>query len=401
MTDKEKEKLLNAFEIPDPDRKKQFAYEFRKRTPEKVRKPLFPIIIKTVASAAMLALVIGAITRLPKHEPDMYRNTDSVAVTTDITSSSVSSQTTEENSAAVTTTADKKGVKKTTSVTQTVSTNAAKTDEKKTVTTEAENNNENNEPDQPERTTRAHTTKPHTSRTTASHDIPHHTSTSTKPAPQQLTTVTTDTPGISGAKEENGDNDMTVELDVTYNIRSEILTVKDLVPGSDKGVGDGNDSISPVGAPVEQMIKQLYNDSYDVILAKVDKIVYTSIDGEPYTAENLTVDEVFKGSLNNNDKITLFVSGGYMSAEDYIRHHKFIFLPDAESYSIFDDGGCRGKEYVGDTYLFFIKETESSEFPSGSYELVTPGDTAIFRQSGDSYVSMHDDWLSLDISSLY
>ena len=55
-----------AFGIPEPDRKKQFTEEFRQRSHDKVKKPLLPIIMRTAASAAMLALVIGAVTHLPK-----------------------------------------------------------------------------------------------------------------------------------------------------------------------------------------------------------------------------------------------------------------------------------------------------------------------------------------------
>ena len=406
MTDKEKEKLLEAFEIPDPDRKKQFADEFRKRTPEKMRKPLLPLVIKTLASAAMLALVIAAITRLPKQEPNMSQDTDEVAVTTENTSAEVSARTTADTSSASTTTSAVKGSKNTTVTTKTVSadqndqnvktTDADKTpddnegDDNTAPRVTAKTNRPNNDPTTPR------TTKTTPVRTTDSHESQHSAST-TKPSPQPIST-TTATP-ITG--EITYGRDMTVDLDVTYDIRDEILTAADLVQsdgnGSSDGLPSGNDKS---GVSADEKIRQMFDDSYDVILAKVDKIVYTSIDEEAYTAENLTIREVFKGNLKTDDKITLFISGGYISAEDYIKIHKYIFLPDAENYSIFDDGGCDGKEYVGDTYLFFIKNGSSS-FPHNSFELISRGDEAVFRQAGDIYVSMHDESLSLDISSLY
>lgn len=408
MTDKEKEKLLEAFEIPDPDRKKQFTNEFRKRTPEKVRKPLFPIVIKTVASAAMLALVIAAITRLPKHDPNMYKETEDVVVTTETTSAASSALTTADISAAVTTTSADKGSKKTTETTKAVSTDRSEKETKTTVTDKVHDddddeittprvttktvrtNNSNND------ITTPRTTKTSSTKTTTSHES-QHPITTTRPSPQFPTTTT----AFAGITDENSyGRDMTVDLDVTYDIRDEILTVADLVQSDGNGSSDGLQNGSEKGGtPADEKIRQLYDDSYDVILAKVDKIVYTSIDGEAYTAENLTVEEIFKGSLRLDDKITLFISGGYMSAEDYIKFHKYLFLPDAENYSVFDDGGCAGKEYTGDTYLFFIKNSSSS-FPHNSYELVGNCDEAVFRKAGDEYVSMHDDSLSLDISSL-
>lgn len=408
MTDKEKEKLLNAFEIPDPDRKKQFAAEFRKRTPEKVKKPLFPVITKAVASAAMLALVIAAITRLPKHNPDEYKDTV-IATTVEASSDNTSSQTNDNNSIAVTTTTVS-GKKVTT--TTTVSDDKTNTDTRTTTTEKIPDENDD-DTTSPRETTRAvrttrnnELTTPRTTKTTSVKTTSHHEAvrtTATTNKHEEIPNVTTVTTTVAAPTfEKSTGRDMTVDIDVEYDIRSEILTVKDLMPESDSSDGNQSNNGSPVvGAPAEQIIKQMFDYSNAVILAKVDKIVYTSIYGEAYTAENITVEEVFKGSLRTDDTITLFVSGGYMSAEDYIKNHKHIFLPEAENYSIFDDGGCMGKEYVGETYLFFIKKTESGEFPHGSYELIYFGDEAIFRCSGDSYVSMHDDTLSLDISSLY
>ncbi|WP_028516437.1 hypothetical protein [Ruminococcus flavefaciens] len=404
MTDKEKEKLLEAFEIPDPDRKKQFADEFRKRTPEKLRKPLLPLVIKTLASAAMLTLVIAAITRLPKQEPNMYQNTDEIAATTENRVIEVSAQTTADTSSAVTTTAADKGGKNTTATTKAVSTDQKDQAEKTTDTDKApDEDDDNTAPRVTAKTNRPNndtatprTTKTTPVRTTDSRESQHSAST-TKPSPQPVSTTTA--APITG--EIIYGRDMTVDLDVTYDIRNEILTAADLVQSDGNGSSDelpsGNDKS---GIPADEKIRQMFDDSYDVILAKVDKIVYTSIDEEAYTAENLTIREVFKGNLKTDDKITLFISGGYISAEDYIKIHKYIFLPDAENYSIFDDGGCDGKEYVGDTYLFFIKNGSSS-FPHNSFELISRGDEAVFRQAGDIYVSMHDESLSLDISSLY
>ena len=397
MTDKEKKKLLDAFDIPDPDRKKQFSDEFRKRKPEKVRKPIFPIVIRTVASAAMLALVICAITRIPKPDTEMFNDNNNVETTTEAASIETSSQTTADNSAVVTTTAVGKDKGKTTSAVQTVSTDPDKTnnEDHQTVTTEADDPG-NDEPEQTE-----HTQKPAKTpsvRTTTTRESSHHLTT-TKPAPQPQTTTVTTASRPSAGEVESGGKDMTVDIDLKYDVRDEILTVEALSSGN--GIGrDGNDEKSGSDIPVDEKIREMFSDSNAVVLAKVNKIVYTSIDGEAYTAENITISEVFKGSLSPEDRITLFVSGGYIPGEEYIKHHRYVLLPDAENYSIYDSGGCAGKEYVGDTYLFFIKNSSSS-FPHGSFELISYGDEAVFRQEGDSYVSMHDDSLALEISSLY
>lgn len=401
MTDKEKKKLLEAFDIPDPDRKKQFSDEYRKRKPEKIKKPIFPLIMRTVASAAMLALVIAAITRIPKPDPDMFNDNNTIETTTAATSIEASVQTTADNSSAVTTTAVGKDKSKTTTASKAVSTDPAKTDDdNSTVTTEADDP-ENNEPEPTEHTQKpARTTKTPSVRITTTRESQHHLTT-TKPAPQsQTTTVTTSSKASTGEVESGATGkDMTVDIDVKYDVRDEILPVEALSSGN--GVGrDGEEKGGNSYTPVDEKIRDMFSDSNAVVLAKVNKIVYTSIDGEAYTAENITITEVFKGSLTPDDRITLFVSGGYINGEEYIKHHRYVLLPDAENYSIYDGGGCAGKEYVGDTYLFFIKNSSSS-FPHGSFELISHGDEAVFRQEDDSYVSMHDDSLSLEISSLY
>ena len=192
MTDKEKKKLLEAFDIPDPDRKKQFSDEYRKRRPEKIKKPIFPLIMRTVASAAMLALVIGAITRIPKPDTDMFNDDNIIETTTAATSIEASAQTTADNSAAVTTTAMGKDKSKTTTASKAVSTDPAKTnDDNSTVTAEADDP-ENNEPEPTEHTQKpARTTKTPSVRITTTRESQHHLTT-TKPAPQpQTTTVTT------------------------------------------------------------------------------------------------------------------------------------------------------------------------------------------------------------------
>ena len=62
MTDKEKRKITEALGIPEPDRKKEFAEEFRRRSEETKKKPIMPIVMRITAAAAMLAVCIGAIT---------------------------------------------------------------------------------------------------------------------------------------------------------------------------------------------------------------------------------------------------------------------------------------------------------------------------------------------------
>ena len=117
-------------------------------------------------------------------------------------------------------------------------------------------------------------------------------------------------------------------------------------------------------------------------------LLYTSIDGFAVTAENLSIVSSYKGDLRENDRITVFFSGGYVPAEKYLEKHSDVFIPAPEEYSVYEKGSSRFPQKKGEQYIFFIKNDESIK--NGAYSPVRSGNTAVFRKIYDNYVSLDD-----------
>ena len=412
MTDKEKLRLSEAFGIPEPDKKKEFIEEFRKRDTEKQKKPVMPIIMRITAAAAMLAVCIGIITHMPKGKtnfgesnpmPIVTETTTEAADTTadtnvEPTTDSIStseSVTTGKDTAAVTTTS--KGDK------------AVATTSAKSGTTPTESR---------PRSTTAASQRPTSSRTTSARTTSARTTsvkvTTTKKPVVTTTSKQTDAAVTMPPKDEQPDypvdpvepieadnaKDMRVSPDFTYDVNGDIIDAGEFAMAGNSPTGpiDGDDS-SGSGKQTAKNIQQMFDNSYAVILAKIDKIVYTSIGGVPMTAENLTVEEVYKGNLRYGDRLTVFMDGGYMPADEYLSTHGLYTHRDIEGCFVYDSCGCRGSQEEGDTLLFFITDGDS-ELPDGAFSPAGNGDIAVFRNRYGRYFSLGDDSMSLTENDL-
>ncbi|WP_297958412.1 hypothetical protein [uncultured Ruminococcus sp.] len=396
MTDKEKLRLSEAFGIPEPDKKKEFIEEFRKRDTEKQKKPVMPIIMRITAAAAMLAVCIGVITHMPKGKtnfgvsdplPIVTETTSEAADTTADTNSEPTTAgistswavTTEKDGAAVTTTA-KDG---------------------KAVTTATAKPGTTSRESRPRSTTAA-SQRPTSARTTSAKVTTTKTGAVTTTSKNDRVIVTTSPPEMEehpvSPIEGNSPKDLTVSPDFTYDVNGDIIDAGEFAVA-------GNSPTEPIEGnegPDKQTaknIQQMFDNSYAVVLAKIDKIVYTSIDGVPMTAENLTVQEAFRGDLKSGDRLTVFMDGGYMPADEYISSHGLYTHRNVEGCFVYDSCGCKGSQEEGDTLLFFIKDG-GSELPDGAFSPVTSGDTAVFRNRYGRYFSLGDNSTSLSENDL-
>lgn len=354
MTDKEKKQLLKAFDITEPDGKEQFAAEFRKRSAEKSVKPILPVMLRLSVCAAMAAVIVGVLAYMPKKP----------SKPTDFGGSDIVTETSSTGTGAVTVT-----------TASTLTYTAVKTTATALSSSAAVTANVSETTAQVVTTAHDITVTAETVQTTAA-----------QPPEEELPPVTTVQTG----------RDMTVMPDVVYEIRDEVLYADSLLKGGATGApGDANGSGL---SPVDKKIQHLFNISYASAIAKVDKIVYTSIDGVAFSAVDITIKKVYKGSLDADDRITVFLSGGYIPAEIFIERYSFINLQDAERYSVFDNGGYSKALTQGDTYLFFIQKG-GNEFPQGSFIPVSDDAGAVFEQRGSSFVSTSDASFSFDISA--
>lgn len=376
MTDKEKKALKEAFDFPEPDRKDEFIAEFTRLSENKDKKRLFPVVMRFAAAAAMLAVIIGVLTHMPKDKTDFGSSNDGIVTVTEApseaesTSASAAAQTTvtaEKNTKADKTTASKvTGSAVTTTKTLTSSkTAAAQTTKSSSAGTAV-------------KTTAAHTTAKQESKNDTT---------------QKPVTTTTAAPDVSDTNQKDSNanensssgRDMTVTPDIIYPLRDKTLTEDQIYPADDTA---GAPSISkPTDNP--DILRSLYNDSSAVVLANVDEMVYTSIDGNAVTAENISIISSYKGSLGEEDRITVFFSGGYIPAEKYTETHSDAYIHSPEEYSVYEKGSSKFQQNKGEQYIFFIRKG-GYDIPDGAYSPVRDGNIAVFKKVYDNYVSVDD-----------
>lgn len=410
MTDKEKKELLDAFGIPEPDRKEEFAEELRLRMSQKEKKRISPIVMRITAAAAMLAVIIGIYAAMPSSPSDIDVSDKIIGTTTTVAYND------ESNNKLITTSDTNNNTIRTTALTVSVhETNVTKT----AANNKASVSDDKNDVSQ-HRLTSAAKTVATVQRTTITHTSPKNekpasgtnttriTPTTAKPTTiirKTTTSYADNAPVITDKTEEAMPvnplyRDMTVAPDVIYTIHGEVVDARHLWNNSYSPVADepekGSDSAPNKAATnFEQKIREMFNNSYAVVLAKIDKIVYTSINGMPFSAENISVQEVFKGSLNYNDIITVYVNGGYMPATEYMENHGYIHIDDPENVTVYDNGGCNGKQETGGTYLFFISN-DDPDIPYGAFSLSADGDEAVFRKRRNKYICLSDENISFN-----
>ncbi len=375
MTDKEKKALREAFDFPEPDRKEEFLAEFARLSVNNNKKRLFPVVMRFAAAAAMIAIIVGVFAFMPKDTVDFGHDKNEIITVTETTSVPTSSAVTAATTAVTTSKAvitDKTTSAKTTSTAVTTAKQAATA---KTVTaqrTEAS-----------QRTTAVRTTAVHTTvRTTSAAE-------KTEAAQKPVTTTTAPPEDIVPPHSGNKDSErnMTVPVDMTYPLREKTLTEDQIYPKDSGFENQGPISSKPVDTSA--LLESMYNDSSAVVLANTDEMLYTSIDGAAVTAENISILSSYKGDLRENDRITVFFSGGYVPAEKYLENHSDVFIPSPEEYSVYEKGESRFPQEKGKQYIFFITKDDESPV-SGAYRPVRNGNIAVFRKIQDNYVSVDD-----------
>lgn len=369
MTDKEKKALREAFDFPEPDRKEEFLAEFARLSVNNNKKRLSPVVMRFAAAAAMIAIIVGVFAFMPKDTVDFGHDKNEIITVTETTSVPTSSAVTAATTAVTTAKAvrtDKTTSAKTISTAVTTAKQAATA---KTVTAQ--------------RTTAVRTTAVHTTvRTTSAAEK---TEATQKPVTTTTASKSEDIVPPYGGNNDSG-RDMTVSVDMTYPLREKTLTEDQIYPKDSGFENQGPISSKPVDTSA--LLESMYNDSSAVVLANTDEMLYTSIGGFAVTAENLSIVSSYKGDLRENDRITVFFSGGYVPAEKYLEKHSDVFIPAPEEYSVYEKGSSRFPQKKGEQYIFFIKNDESIK--NGAYSPVRSGNTAVFRKIQDNYVSVDD-----------
>ncbi len=378
MTDKEIKKLTEAFGIPEPDRKKEFSAEFLMRSTEKKHKPLMPLILRFAAIPAMLAVITGVILLMPKNKLNFEHDNNNIPLVTQTSSATDITVTTTRTNETVT----QKSVTTTTAATSknelSVSTTASSEITAASTTSTRRSGRQTN------KTTtflRPASTLSSTRQTTTTH---------TQIAKQEESSSSTTSSGNNeqGNSVERNGRDLTVSPDTQYDVRDNIIRRERLMESDSNAGPDFAGVVDPTpSTPIDQNLQVLFDNSYNVVLAKIEKIVYTSIDGEILTAENIIIERSYKGDLAPEDKITVYMNGGYMPAEEFISYYPDYSINDSENFSILDNSSHITNHSEGSSFLFFIKKG-TGNLPNGVYRTSLNDGNSVFGIDNGFYYSL-------------
>ena len=389
MTDREKKALTEAFGFEEPDRKDDFVQEFMKLDSGKVKKPIFPTALKFAAAAAMMAAVIGTAVTMPK-DIKQFGNIDTVTES----NGTVTTASDNENSEPVTT-AKSIVTSKSTSMTASKTTVTSS----KTVTTTASS----------AKTSEAATAA--SAVTTASVKLSvTTTSVSDQSKNERVTTSAAPIKNGEDVSSAPASRDMRVSVDKQYPLRDNIISEDKLItpPSScagQKPAVDGNSedgTFQPKDSDnygINIDISEMYENSCAVILANLDEIVYTSIDGSAFTAENITVSKVYKGDLTENDMLTVFFRGGFLPAEEYAYMYNYPPAEELDGFSVRISGESDGKQEKGRKYIFFLKNS-SYPVPGGAFEPTYNGNMSVFEINQGVCTAVGDERCGFTVSRI-
>lgn len=129
-----------------------------------------------------------------------------------------------------------------------------------------------------------------------------------------------------------------------------------------------------------------------IISARIDSIIYTQRNGSLFTQENVTITDVYRQrtGIGASDMISIYLNGGYIPSEEYLKLHPEYSKVMPEGITIYDKGGNKGVQKEGETYLFFLRS--DPRFSSGyAFSTVTHNDNSVFLYKNGVYRSVYDE----------
>ena len=406
MTNKELEELKNAFDIPEPQHKNEFAEVYLEQL-KKNKPSLFPQIFRFCSAAALCVLALGIFSHfrdtdyLHDHHSEIII-TDTVTSVADTIPADTALPVTSSLKTDNTTPSAASSAHSTVYSASTVSAVSSSSVKNSTAnfTTAAVRSSVSAASPASSDASAVYTTANVSTKTalvTSSVSV----SASSRMTTSKITAVSSST-AASSSVQTTADNNVqpvvtipssssvptekTVSIAVTPSIvySADDICGADVIdnPSRDKATQiQGNDFNN--GDPLSDMAQQA-----DVILiGRLSDIIYTSISGNPFTQENILAENVLlsDGIIKNNVLFSLYLPGGYIKAEDLITSDDLDLPPDS---LIYQSGGISGNQKLDSSYLFMLKK--SDDIPENAYAPVMNSDISIFALNGSNYVSVAD-----------
>ncbi|MDE6425200.1 MAG: hypothetical protein K2K89_03560 [Ruminococcus sp.] len=146
-----------------------------------------------------------------------------------------------------------------------------------------------------------------------------------------------------------------------------------------------NDVIPSAPGSVNEIFREMAENSDLIVVVEVDEIIYTGFDGKPYTQENALVKDIIYGDIPVNSRISIYCKGGYIPANECSSDIE-IDNTTANNVTVLDYAGNSNFSQEGDVYMCFLKKSDEN-FPDGSYYLTGLNDISKFAFSGDNFVN--------------
>lgn len=449
MKKSERETLKKAFNIPEPERKESFVSLYNQKLKKNERKFNLPVFFRYASTAVFAVLIIGLWGNLSKNADfrDKFNNIDEP--TTGTVQTTTVTQLTEENDI---TTAETM----TSQIVQTIANSPAVTVHTAQTAVIEENSPQTHAqvtmPDIPDftpsvtaitfltKTQQPVTTAKAVSATTVikttavkytttaiilTDEEPSYSYAPSLAITTSKTVSVTATPGNSPVPPDYIENDVTTTYSHSVDIPPPAIVTEPIVTtriNDSPSYIDGKDyTVYPSkiynksdniinlsdrlgcnsAAPNDSVpsVDMLKNSSDYIILGKVDDIIYTQVNGEPYTQENITIYQVYNGDkFREYDKISVYIPGGYMPVSEFENLNNTEISASDNDY-IYSDGGNKNHQTIGDIRIFFITYG-SSYMPNGAFELTMKTDISIFQARGSEYISLGDYNLRFNIENL-
>lgn len=340
MKKRDLEKLRNAFDIPDPERKEEFLASYgdkfisRKKSCKKLALPRF-------APVMALAVLFVCLLGIMKPEHDLRKNVGTDNIIIEATDTSTASATT-----AITTTTDDPPVRMTTTArssgTVSVSSTTAAVSSKPdiTVTAVVTTITETDEPTEfTENTSTAKTTAATTRKSTSKTTTTLSTSPKTSSSKSDIQ-VTTSENGEMGSVTTTSRPTSVSDDNVDYSVVPEIVYIPT------DNIYETDIRNPPCGGNPD------YPPPPDLVISgTIVEMIFTKMNSRPYTQFNVKIDSFIMGDnkYKNGDTISIYVMGGCMPAKEF-----FELFPDKLTYDL---------EITDDLTVFYIGELSDKYYP--------------------------------------
>ncbi|MCM1316124.1 MAG: hypothetical protein NC205_08220 [Prevotella sp.] len=162
-----------------------------------------------------------------------------------------------------------------------------------------------------------------------------------------------------------------------------------------------NNVIPSAPSSVNEIFREMAENSDLIVVVEVDEIIYTGFDGKPYTQENAVIKDVIYGDIPVNSRISIYCKGGYIPANECSSDIE-IGNTTENNVTVLDYAGNNNFSQEGDVYMCFLKKSYG-DFPDGSYYLTGLNNISKFTCSGDDFINYnnHNSITSGEIQSFF